>query len=147
MRRIVLSVMTLACTAVLAGTAPAFADGTTPSEPTRAATPANPVATPATEPTRVATPANPVATPATEPTKAPKPVPSRVPGIAETRAPSRGQVSVVPEGAPDTGVTAPSEGSGSSAGLLGGGAAAVLVAAGGAVFVVRRRRAAGTAGA
>ncbi|MFE7233092.1 sortase-dependent protein [Streptomyces sp. NPDC002405] len=116
MRRTILTAAAVACTAVLAGTAPAFADGAAPSPvPTTAATP-SPV------PTRAATPA-PVAEP--------------------TRAPVRDQVRAVPAGAPDTGVTAPAQESGSRDGLIGGGAGVALVMAGGAVLVVRRRRATG----
>ncbi|WP_448330251.1 sortase-dependent protein [Streptomyces sp. DSM 41534] len=124
MRRTVLSAMTLACTAVLASTAPAFADEASPvpSAPAAEATPA-----PRAEPTR-------------GPAKA-VPVPREEP--AQKR--DRGQVAVVPEGAPDTGVTATSAGSGSGSegALIGGGAAAVLAAGGAAVLVVRRRRATG----
>ncbi|MGI5136567.1 MULTISPECIES: sortase-dependent protein [unclassified Streptomyces] len=120
MRRTVLSSMALACTAVLAGTVPAFADGAT--------------ATPSPVPTRASS-----AAPSAEPTRAPSAVPSR----ASSPAPARGQVSVVPSGAPDTGVVADSSPSGATDGLIGGGAAAVLVAGGAAVFVVRRRRASG----
>ncbi|MFB7110854.1 sortase-dependent protein [Streptomyces sp. NPDC056190] len=114
MRRTILTAAAVACTAVLAGTAPAFADGAAPS----------PV------PTRVATPAE-----ADSATPAP---------VAEpTRAPARGQVRAVPAGAPDTGVTAPAQDSGSLDGLIGGGVGVALVMAGGAVLVVRRRRATG----
>ncbi|MFF9125461.1 sortase-dependent protein [Streptomyces sp. NPDC014889] len=116
MRRTILTAAAVACTAVLAGTAPAFAAGDAPSPvPTRAATP-SPV------PTRAATPA-----PAAEP----------------TRAPARGQVRAVPAGAPDTGVTTPAQDSGSRDGLIGGGAGMALVVAGGAVLVVRKRRTTG----
>ncbi|MFB7456213.1 MULTISPECIES: Tat pathway signal sequence domain protein [unclassified Streptomyces] len=119
MRRTILTVAAVACTAVLAGTAPAFADGDAPSPvPSRAATP-SPV------PTRAATPAP--AAPAAEP----------------TRAPARGQVRAVPAGAPDTGVTTPAQDSGSRDGLIGGGAGMALVVAGGAVLVVRKRRTTG----
>ncbi|MFE7210253.1 sortase-dependent protein [Streptomyces sp. NPDC001698] len=113
MRRTILTAAAVACTAVLAGTAPAFADGAAPSPvPTRAATPAE---------ADSATPA-PVAEP--------------------TRAPARSQVRAVPAGAPDTGVTTPAQESGSRDGLIGGVGVA-LVMAGGAVLVVRRRRATG----
>ncbi|MFE9613241.1 sortase-dependent protein [Streptomyces sp. NPDC006012] len=160
MRRTVLTLAAFAATAVLAGAAPAFADGpaTPVPAPARDATPvpaqprdATPVpssprdATPVPSSPRDATPV-PSSPKGTDPaqtragTSAPSPVPSPA-----TRAP--GQVTVVPKGAPDTGVVAPSSASGSWDGLLGGGAAAALVAAGGAVFVVRRRRAAGTTGA
>jgi hypothetical protein len=53
---------------------------------------------------------------------------------------ARGQVRVVPSGAPDTGVTTGSDGSGSDSMLFGGGAAGALAVGGAAVFVVRRRR-------
>ncbi|MGC3002006.1 sortase-dependent protein [Streptomyces sp. G35A] len=107
MRRMILSAVALACTAVLAGTAPAFADDPTPvpSAPAAASTPS----------------------PAAEPSPAP--------------SPTVGQVSAVPEGAPDTGVAGPRS-SGSDEGLIGAGAGAALVASGAVLFVVRRRRAA-----
>ncbi|MFF4208735.1 sortase-dependent protein [Streptomyces sp. NPDC001796] len=119
MRRTVLSAMALACTAGLAGTVPAFADGASPSPTARAAT-----ASPSAAPERTA-----------PPTAA-----SAVPSAAPTRA--RGQVSVVPSGAPDTGVPAGTSRS-VSPGLIGGGAGLALVAGGAAVHVVRRRRATG----
>ncbi|MFB7497412.1 sortase-dependent protein [Streptomyces sp. NPDC056161] len=136
MRRTVLSLVAFAATAVLAGAAPAFADGPTPvpSAPKEA--------TPVPSAPKEATP---VPSAPKDATAVPSAVPSRASGAAPARTP--GQVSVVPKGAPDTGVVAPSSASGSRDGLLGGGAAAALVAAGGAVFVVRRRRAAGTTGA
>ncbi|MEU7383189.1 sortase-dependent protein [Streptomyces sp. NPDC042207] len=118
MRRTILTFAAVACTAVLAGTAPAFAQDAPSPVPTRAATP-SPV------PTRAATPAP--AAPADEP----------------TRAPARGQVRAVPAGAPDTGVTTPAQDSGSRDGLIGGGAGMALVVAGGAVLVVRKRRTTG----
>lgn len=112
MRRTVLSALALACTAVLAVTVPASAD---------------------TSPTTV---------PAT---KAPSPEPAtgQVPreSAEQTDAPGTGEVSVVPGGAPDTGV--PSADSGAEGGLIGGGAAAVFAAGGAAFYVVRRRRATG----
>ncbi|WP_329138779.1 Tat pathway signal sequence domain protein [Streptomyces sp. NBC_01476] len=116
MRRTILSVTALACTAVLAGAVPAFADGTTPT----------PV--PSAAPTRLATP-----TPA--PTRAPAqaPAPTAVPG----------GVAVVPKGAPDTGVAPTATRSGADGGLIGGGAAALVAAGGAAVLLVRRRRSAG----
>jgi len=124
MRRTVLSAMALAATAALANTVPAFADGPSP--------------VPSVRPTATAVP-----TPSAEPTRAPASV-SPVPTAAEsTRARTGRQVSVVPKGAPDTGVTAASSGSGTEGGLIGGGAAAVLAVGGAAVFVVRRRRATG----
>jgi hypothetical protein len=128
MRRTVLSAMTLACTAVLAGTVPAFADGASPvptASPTPAVHSATPSPVPSAVPTRVRSSTRP------EPSAAP------------TRATGRGQVSVVPKGAPDTGVTAAPSRSGAEAGLIGGGAAAVLAAGGAAGFAVRRRRATG----
>lgn len=131
MRRTVLSALVLTATAVLAGAAPAFADGGTPSPvpATRASDAASPVPTtrPSTEP-------------ATGPTVAPS---ARDASPVPTRDAKGGQVSVVPRGAAETGVTAESSGSGDTAGLIGGGAAAALVAGGGAFFVVRRRRATG----
>lgn len=127
MRRTVLSAVTLACTAVLVGTVPAFADGGTPA-------PAAPRQAPSAVPSQAA--------------RAATPVP---PAAAPTEAAGRGQVAVVPKGAPDTGVVVSSSGTGTGTGswtrteggLAGGGAAAVLVAAGATVFVVRRRRATG----
>ncbi|KIF67373.1 hypothetical protein HY68_33275, partial [Streptomyces sp. AcH 505] len=66
---------------------------------------------------------------------------SAVPSAAPARPTDRaGEVSVVPSGAPDTGVATAPAGSGTTEGLIGAGAAA-LVAGGAAVFVVRRRRA------
>ncbi|MFC9077633.1 sortase-dependent protein [Streptomyces sp. NPDC057062] len=123
MRRTVLSALALGSTIVLAGTVPAFADGPSPVPSTRpgAAAPAGPSPVPATRSS----------------------APSAVPSAAPTRVNGRGQVSVVPKGAPDTGVTAVSSSSGSEGGLIGGGAAAALVAGGAAVFAVRRRRATG----
>lgn len=123
MRRTVLTATALACTAVLGGTVPAFADGSTPS----------PVST---------------AAPSTRPSAEPSPVPSEArsaePTRASTPAPAqdRGQVAAVPQGAPDTGVAEPSSDSGTENALIGGGAAAVL-AAGAVVFAARRRRATG----
>ncbi|MZE73746.1 Tat pathway signal sequence domain protein, partial [Streptomyces sp. SID5789] len=92
MRRTILSAVALACTAVLAGTAPAFADDPSPV-PTKAA-PAQSTPSPV---------------PSEAPTKAPTPSPSK-PGPADETpapAPADGQVSAVPEGAPDTGVATP----------------------------------------
>lgn len=124
MRRTVLSAMAFASTAVLAGAVPAFADDATPS------------AVPSTRPTAEATPSQ---APSEAPSAAPAPAESTEP----TRAPSApGQVAVVPEGAPDTGVVPVSAGSGTDGALIGTGAAALAV--GGAAFVVvRRRRATG----
>ncbi|MGW7689126.1 sortase-dependent protein [Streptomyces asiaticus] len=124
MRRTVLSAMTLACTAVLATTVPAFADDATPAPRRTPAASVSPV--PSKAPTR--TPSSAVPVPREEP--------------AQKR--DRGQVAVVPKGAPNTGVTAESSGSsGNEDALIGGGAAAVLAAGGAAVLVVRRRRATG----
>lgn len=119
MRRTVPKIMTLACTAVLVSAVPAFADGVS--------------ATPSASPTRASSAA---------PTEKPGVEPSRGTGVRPTRAPAPSGVSVVPSGAPDTGVRAAS-GSGTEGGLIGGAAAAVLLAGGGAVLVVRRRRATG----
>ncbi|MET9084498.1 sortase-dependent protein [Streptomyces sp. NPDC004237] len=121
MRRTVLSATALACTAVLGGTVPAFADGTT-------ASPAASVA------------------PSAAPSEAPSAVPSTAPTRAATPAPARdsGQVAEVPRGAADTGVTESSSGSDSGTeNVLIGGGAAVTLAAGAVVFAVRRRRATG----
>ncbi|NEB07452.1 Tat pathway signal sequence domain protein, partial [Streptomyces coelicoflavus] len=83
MRRTILSAVALACTALLAGTAPAFADDPTPVPSAPAAsTPAPAEPTEATE----ASPVPSVSVPAEEPTRAPAP------------ATGDGQVSVVPEG-------------------------------------------------
>ncbi|MEV6420582.1 sortase-dependent protein [Streptomyces sp. NPDC051662] len=120
MRRIILSATALACTAVLASTVPAFADETPTPQASRPATEA---------PAQDAGPAE-----AEAPAQDARP----------SKVPARDQVSVVPSGAPDTGVALVSTPSGSDAGLIGGGAAAVLVAGGAAVFVLRRR---GTTGA
>ena len=133
MRRTALSITGLACAAVLAGAVPAFADGTPTTQPTpTASVPAS------AEPTEA-----PSATPTREPSTVPSGEPTAVPSAVPTRDSGRGQVSAVPQGAPDTGVTGASSGSGSYAGPIGGGLAALLVAGGGAVFVVRRRRATG----
>ncbi|MER8066889.1 sortase-dependent protein [Streptomyces sp. NPDC094034] len=127
MRRIILSATALACTAVLASTVPAFADETPSPQASRPATTAPaPVGEPAEAPTTYAKPAE---------------APAKDAGPAEV--PARDQVSVVPSGAPDTGVALVSTRSGSDAGLIGGGAAAALVAGGAAVFVLRRRRTTG----
>ncbi|MEU9554186.1 sortase-dependent protein [Streptomyces fumanus] len=119
MRRTILSAVTLTGAALLAGAAPAFADG--PS-PVPSAVPASDAPSPGTEPTEVPSPV------ATAPTEAPSPV-------------AEGQVSVVPEGAPDTGV-AEDGSSGPGAGLIGAGSGAALAAGGAALVAVRRRRAA-----
>lgn len=73
-----------------------------------------------------------VSAPAAEPTEAPTP------------APADGQVSVVPEGAADTGVAGPSDPAGTDASVVGASAGGVLLAGGAVLFVVRRRRAAAT---
>ncbi|NEC86538.1 Tat pathway signal sequence domain protein [Streptomyces sp. SID12501] len=125
MRRTVLSAVALAATAVLAGTAPAFADGASPTQtPSVAATEATP-----------ATSAEPTQDPATEAS----PVPSEAP----TTWSSPSQVAEVPGGAPNTGVTQTSTDSGTPGALIGGGAAAAFAVGGAALFVVRRRRATG----
>ncbi|MEU6909349.1 sortase-dependent protein [Streptomyces coeruleorubidus] len=127
MRRTVLTALALAGNAVLLGTGPAFASET--ATPSPAPTAAAPTSEPeeSAEPTRAPADATPVA--ADEP----------------TRAPGEDQVSVVPSGAPDTGVTAASQASDSGFGgtAVGAGAAAVLAVGGGTVLVVRRRRATG----
>ncbi|MFE0818468.1 sortase-dependent protein [Streptomyces sp. NPDC058794] len=121
MRRTILSAVALACTAVLAGTAPAFADDPTPAP----SAPATATPGPTSAPSEAPTPSASVPAPAAEPSE----------------APADGQVSVVPEGGADTGTAVPSS-SGSDAGLIGAGAGAGLLAGGTALFVVRRRRAA-----
>lgn len=127
MRRTVLSALVLASTAVLAGAVPAFADSATPT----------PV------PSRPST-----AAPADEAGEAPSVAPSqKTPSQAPSAVPPRdeapAQVAVVPEGAPDTGVSPVSTQSGSADSVLIGTGAAALFAGGAAVFVVRRRRATG----
>ncbi|MEU8589599.1 sortase-dependent protein [Streptomyces sp. NPDC048664] len=118
MRRTILSALALSCTAVLAGTVPAFAHGVSPSPvPSRAASSATPSAVPSAGPSRDQASARP----------------------APVGPETGGQVSVVPKGAPDTGVAVPSA-SGGEGGLIGAGAAAALVAAGAGAYVVRRRR-------
>ncbi|MEV7340051.1 sortase-dependent protein [Streptomyces sp. NPDC093544] len=121
MRRTVLSAMALACTAVLASTVPAFADGTSPS----------PV------PTRVAESVSPTPVPSDEPSKAP------AQSAEPTKAPAPGEVAEVPKGAPDTGVAPTAAQSGTDGALIGGGAAAVFAAGGVAFYLVRRRQATG----
>ncbi|CAL9511628.1 LPXTG cell wall anchor domain-containing protein [Streptomyces sp. enrichment culture] len=121
MRRTIFSAVALACTAVLAGTAPAFADDPSPVP----SVPAERAPSSTAAPTEAA------------------PVPSvSVPAEAPTRAPADGQVSVVPEGAADTGVAGPADTTGTDQGLVGAGAGGVLLAGGAVLFVVRRRRAA-----
>ncbi|MFF2367131.1 sortase-dependent protein [Streptomyces sp. NPDC058122] len=130
MRRTVFSATALACTAVLVGTVPAFADGASPRPSTRPSVSAAPASA---SPTTAPAPASPTATRA----------PSAVPSAAPTRVPSSRQVSVRPNGAPDTGVApAATSSSGPAAGLVGGSAVAVF-ALGAGVFAVRRRRATG----
>lgn len=126
MRRTILSAVALACTAVLAGTAPAFADDGPSPVPSA----------PAEER---------ASNPRTDQSVAPSEGKGRSDAqpVPAERGPGRGQVSEVPEGAADTGV-ATSESSSSNEGLIGAGAGAVLLAGGAAVFVVRRRRAAAT---
>ncbi|MGW6305353.1 sortase-dependent protein [Streptomyces niveus] len=124
MRRTVLSALVLASTAVLGGAVPAFADNATPTP-----VPSSPsTATPPTE--------APSATPSQKPT-------GRAPSAVPPRDEAPGQVAVVPEGAPDTGVSPASAQSGSADGVLIGTGAAALFAGGAAFFVVRRRRATG----
>ncbi|MEU0523431.1 sortase-dependent protein [Streptomyces niveus] len=123
MRRTVLSAMALASTAVLAGAVPAFADDATPS------------AVPSTRPTAEA--------PSPAPSEAPSDAPAPARSAEPTQAPTPGQVAVVPEGAPDTGVVPVSAGSGTDGALIGTGAAAALAVGGAAFVVVRRRRATG----
>lgn len=118
--------MALASTAVLAGAVPAFADGATPA-------PTN------TPPTATASPSDAPAPGTATPTAKPA---VKDEGTEPSRAPEPGQVSVVPEGAPDTGVTPAANQSGTDGVLIGTGAAALAI--GGAAFiVVRRRRATG----
>ncbi|MGQ4429520.1 MULTISPECIES: sortase-dependent protein [unclassified Streptomyces] len=130
MRRTVLSALALACGAVLASTAPAFADGAS-ATPTQAPSTA-PSAVPSASKAPTPAPSDASTRPSTRPAE-PSAVPAR----------GRGQVAVVPSGAPDTGVAPTSKSSGDlTTGLAGGGAAA-LVVGGGAFVVVRRRRTTG----
>lgn len=124
MRRTVLSALALTGIAVLMGTGPAFADGAATPSPVPASD------APTTRPEESA-----------EPTRAPEPT-RPAPSAEPTRAPAEDQVSVVPSGAPDTGVAA-SAASGTGGTAIGAGAAAVLALGGGTVLVVRRRRATG----
>ncbi|MER7485900.1 sortase-dependent protein [Streptomyces sp. NPDC126497] len=117
MRRTVLSATALACTAVLAGTVPAFADGPSPVPAATAAPGDSPVPADAADPSPV-----PAESDASDPSAAP------------------GGVTVVPSGAPDTGVVSEAAEPGADGALIGGSAAAVL-AAGATVVLVRRRRA------
>ncbi|WP_344318690.1 sortase-dependent protein, partial [Streptomyces yatensis] len=114
MRRTVLSAMTLACAAVLVSTAPAFADEKTPAprDPSSAAAPAQSAA-PARGPAASPVPSQQRTRPGAA-TPAPKEEP--------TKTRDRGQVGVIPRGAPNTGVTAESSGSGAEGQLIGGGA-------------------------
>lgn len=108
MRRTVLSALALACGAVLASTAPAFADGASAS-PTRA-----PSAAPSSAPSATRAP-TPVPSATTDPTRSASAAPTAEP----TTAPS--QVDVVPSGAPDTGVAPASKSSSDlTTGLIGG---------------------------
>ncbi|MCX4560041.1 Tat pathway signal sequence domain protein [Streptomyces phaeochromogenes] len=126
MRRTVLSAIALACTAVLAGTVPAFADGSTPTvAPSAAPSQGTGDTAPTPAPSKPAE---------TAPTVAPSAAPSQAPGD---------EVSVVPSGAPDTGEVSTSTKSGSDSGMIAGGAAAAFAVGGAAFFVVRRRRATG----
>ncbi|MFB7775409.1 sortase-dependent protein [Streptomyces bauhiniae] len=127
MRRTVLSATAVAWVAVLASAVPAFAGGANSSPTPRPATDA-PSARPSAEPSAV---------PTQVPSRAATPVPSVAPSEG------RGQVGVVPSGAPDTGVTTGSDSSGSDGMLIGGSSAGVLAVGGAAVFLVRRRRATG----
>ncbi|BBC30282.1 hypothetical protein SGFS_015760 [Streptomyces graminofaciens] len=123
MRRTVLSAAALACTAVLAGAVPAFADDASPAPTSRAASQA---------PTAVPSPAEATKTPDSADATA-------VPSAEPPREATPGQVSAVPSGAPDTGV-APEE---SGGGVVAGSAVAVLAVGGAGVLLVRRRRANG----
>ncbi|MGV9387559.1 sortase-dependent protein [Streptomyces olivaceus] len=137
MRRTLLSAAALACAAVLATTAPASADDsprpapTAPSEERAPSTGDEASAVPSEAKPGEAKPSQ-----EKDRSEAATPVPAE-------RAPGRGQVSAVPEGAADTGV-ATSESSGTDEGLIGAGAGAVLLAGGVTLLVVRRRRAAAT---
>ncbi|MFC8079089.1 sortase-dependent protein [Streptomyces sp. NPDC057307] len=125
MRRTVLSAMALASTAVLASALPAFADDAAPSK------------APSTSASVAPTPSAAPSDASSEPTAA------QAPSDAPAPAKTPGQVAVVPEGAPDTGVASTSTQSGSADGALIGTGAAALVAGGATVFVVRRRRVTG----
>lgn len=124
MRRTTLGSLTLAGTAVLAAAVPAFAS--------------SPSAVPVESLPPTSAPSSPdvtVSEPAEEPNEA-------TPSVSQV--PTEGQVSVVPSGAADTGVsTADSASSGSGGALVGGGAAAAALAGGATVLVVRRRGANG----
>ncbi|GAB3169162.1 sortase-dependent protein [Streptomyces incanus] len=81
----------------------------------------------------------PVADTTATPSVSPEPTATPEPAPAEEG--NTGEVSVVPSGAPDTGVAPQSAQSGADGELIGGGATALLAAGGAAVFLVRRRRA------
>jgi hypothetical protein len=132
MRRTVLNATAAACVAVLASTVPAFAHGESASPTTRPSATSEPSARPS-------------APASTEPSAVPTRKPSRTATPAPTAVPSegRGQVGAVPSGAPNTGVTTGSNGSGSDGMLISGGAAGALAVGGAAVFLVRRRRVTG----
>ncbi|MET9195986.1 sortase-dependent protein [Streptomyces olivaceus] len=132
MRRTLLSAAALACAAVLATTAPASAD----DSPRPAPTAPSEERAPSTGDEASAVPSEAKPGEEKDRSEAATPVPAE-------RAPGRGQVSAVPEGAADTGV-ATSESSGTDEGLIGAGAGAVLLAGGVTLLVVRRRRAAAT---
>ncbi|MCF2435614.1 Tat pathway signal sequence domain protein [Streptomyces thinghirensis] len=119
MRRTILSAVALACTAVLAATAPAFADDPTPVPSTRRRAGAEP----RHRAERGAVALRQLAGP----------------GGGPSRAPADGQVSTVPEGAPDTGVAAPAS-SGTDEGLIGAGAGGGARRGRRGPLVVRRRR-------
>ncbi|MFJ4688091.1 sortase-dependent protein [Streptomyces sp. NPDC091377] len=110
MRRTVLSAAALVCTAVLAISAPAWATAPTTggsSDPTPSVSvPPSDEKTPTPSPTKPS-PTDVGATPTVEPS-AERPTP------APSTPPQDGQVSVVPSGAPDTGVL-PTAGSGPAA--------------------------------
>jgi hypothetical protein len=125
MRRTVLSAAALACVAVLAGTVPAFADGT-------------PSPVPSTRPGATRAP-SPVPSERSGGTQAPSTRPSAVP----SKVPGRGQVAVVPRGAANTGVASGSDSSGSDGALIGGGVAGAAALGGAAFLVIRRRRVTG----
>ncbi|MFG3551412.1 sortase-dependent protein [Streptomyces sp. NPDC047725] len=143
MRRTILSALALACTAVLASTVPAFADTPTP-------VPSNPAsATPSPAPSTGGGETGPKPAPSVSSPAPAADVPTPVPSVsspAAAPAPARssegGQVSTVPAGAPDTGVSEPRS-TGVDGGLVGAGAGSVLLAGGAVAFVVRRRRATG----
>ncbi|MGV9983058.1 sortase-dependent protein [Streptomyces olivaceus] len=132
MRRTLLSAAALACAAVLATTAPASAD----DSPRSASPVPSDERAPSTGDEASAAPSQEKPSQDKDRSEAATPAPAE-------RAPGRGQVSAVPEGAADTGV-ATSDSSGTDEGLIGAGAGAVLLAGGVTLLVVRRRRAAAT---